>query len=337
MTSSIYRRLYWAVGILGLIFAVGTFGFWLIGGMDSDLVDAFYMTAITIMTIGFTEVIDLQGEPFNQLFTVFIAITGILATTFIFSNFTALIVEGELQQTFRRRRMEKQMKKLENHYIVCGAGRVGTHILHELYTTNRPVVVIEKAREIVDDIEKNYPSVLVIEGDADTEEALLKSGVKNAVGVFASTGEDNQNLVISLTAKFLNPKVRVVARCLEAANQAKMKKAGADTVISENFIAGMRMASEMIRPTVTTFLDKMLGDRDKNLRVEEVTVGSKYGGKSVSEIGLKDFTDTLLLAVASGDNWVYNPKGEQSLSKGDRLIVITSPAERAKLQSRFTQ
>lgn len=212
--------------------------------------------------------------------------------------------------------MEKSIKKLNNHFIVCGAGRVGSVILNELHSTGRPCVIIDRDEEIIQMISERYPDLITIVGDADIEDVLEKAGIKNAQGIFAATGDDNQNLVISLTAKYINPKIRVIARCLEAANQQKMKKAGADTVITENYIAGMRMASEMVRPTVVSFLDKMFGDKDKNLRVEEISVGEKYSGKKIAEIEMAQFEDTLILAVTYENNWTYSPKGEHILHAG---------------------
>jgi voltage-gated potassium channel len=313
----------------------GTVGYWFIGEERYDFVDCLYMTVITITTIGFTEVIDLRGEPFNELFTMFIAFTGIGSTTFIFSNFTALIIEGELKNTFRRRKMEKKVSNYTGHYIICGVGRVGKHIFRELHSTGRLAVCIEKDPGILKEVLENFPDAVAIEGDADVEDILLKAGIKNAKGLFAATGDDNQNLVISLTAKYLNPAIRVVARCLDAVNQTKMKKAGADSVITENFIAGMRMASEMVRPTVVSFLDRMLADRDENLRVEEIVLHEKYTGMSIADLELNEFPDTLVLAVASGEDWIYNPKGHHQVKLGSKLVVITNPEERARLQSRF--
>jgi len=196
-------------------------------------------------------------------------------------------------------------------------------------------VVIDNDEEIIQLVSDKYPELIAIAGDADIEEVLEKSGIKNAAGIFASTGDDNQNLVISLTAKYLNPDIRVVARCLEAANQQKMKKAGADTVITENFIAGMRMASEMVRPTVVSFLDKMLADKDKNLRVEEILMKEKYAGKRIADIDMERFTDTLILAVLYKENWTYSPKGDHVLESGSSIVVITTPEEREKLIHHF--
>lgn len=322
--------------LLITILIVGTSGYYYVGEGRYSVMDCLYMTVITILTIGYGEIIDLTYSSYGRLFTIFIAFTGIGTATYIISTFTALIVEGQLKETFKKRRMEKKIKKLKDHYILCGAGRVGSVILHELVSTGRPCVVIDRDEEMIQLVTDRYPEVYAIAGDADIEEVLEKAGIRDAIGIFASTGDDNQNLVISLTSKYINPSVRVVARCLEAANQQKMKKAGADTVITENFIAGMRMASEMVRPTVVTFLDKMLADKDKNLRVEEIEVSEKFHNKIISEIEMEQFKDTLILAISTGEDWSYSPKGDHILIKGCKIVVITTPRERENLVKFFT-
>lgn len=322
--------------LLITILIVGTSGYYYVGEGRYSVMDCLYMTVITILTIGYGEIIDLTYSSYGRLFTIFIAFTGIGTATYIISTFTALIVEGQLKETFKKRRMEKKIKKLKDHYILCGAGRVGSVILHELVSTGRPCVVIDRDEEMIQLVTDRYPEVYAIAGDADIEEVLEKAGIRDAIGIFASTGDDNQNLVISLTSKYINPSVRVVARCLEAANQQKMKKAGADTVITENFIAGMRMASEMVRPTVVSFLDKMLADKDKNLRVEEIEVSEKFHNKIISEIEMEHFKDTLILAISTGEDWSYSPKGDHILIKGCKIVVITTPRERENLVKFFT-
>ena len=322
--------------LLITILIVGTSGYYYVGEGRYSVMDCLYMTVITILTIGYGEIIDLTYSSYGRLFTIFIAFTGIGTATYIISTFTALIVEGQLKETFKKRRMEKKIKKLKDHYILCGAGRVGSVILHELVSTGRPCVVIDRDEEMIQLVTDRYPEVYAIAGDADIEEVLEKAGIRDAIGIFASTGDDNQNLIISLTSKYINPSMRVVARCLEAANQQKMKKAGADTVITENFIAGMRMASEMVRPTVVSFLDKMLADKDKNLRVEEIEVSEKFHNKIISEIEMEQFKDTLILAISTGEDWSYSPKGDHILIKGCKIVVITTPRERENLVKFFT-
>jgi voltage-gated potassium channel len=159
----------------------------------------------------------------------------------------------------------------------------------------------------------------------------LKAGIEKAKGLFAVTGDDNQNLVVSLTAKQLNPNLRVVARCNEIKNSEKMKKAGADAIVSPTAIGGLRMASEMVRPTVVSFLDIMLRDREKSLRVEELPVPDSFVGKPVSALNLKRHADALLLAVKTGEDWVYNPSENYVITAENTLVFMTTPEGREGL------
>lgn len=303
--------------------------------MDSgkhSLVDCLYMTVITVTTIGFAEVIDMSGNPGARIFTMFIIFSGVGTSTYILSNLTALIVEGDLKESFKKRRIEKMIKDTENHYIICGVGRVGSHILKELYTTGRQVVVIESDESIIKQHCETYPQLVYVIGDASIEDTLIKAGIEKAKGLFASTGDDNANLVISLTAKYINPKIQVVARCLDAANEKKMKKSGADSVIMENYIAGMRMAAEMIRPNVINFIDNMLSDKEMSLRVEEINLNPEYTGKTIADLKLEKYPSTLLLAAIAEEKWIYNPKPDFVLPDNSKIVVITNPSERNLLK-----
>jgi voltage-gated potassium channel len=331
MSSRVYRRFVWAAVILAGILLIGTVGYWFIGGRQYSFVDTLYMTVITITTIGFEEVIDLSGNVGGRIFTIFIAVAGVGVMAYIFTNITALVVEGQLTESFRRRRMEKIAGNYREHYIVCGLGRVGSYIANELHATKRPHVVIDVNKSNLGASLESFPDEVFIEGDATDSDTLLKAGVEKAAGLFAVAGDDNQNLVVSLTAKQLNPKLRVVARCNDMRNSQKMKKAGADAVVSPCAIGGLRMASEMVRPTVVSFLDIMLRDREKNLRVEELPVPESFVGRPISALNLKRFSHALLLAVKTGDDWVYNPPESYVINKKNTLVFMTTPEGRDEL------
>jgi voltage-gated potassium channel len=176
---------------------------------------------------------------------------------------------------------------------------------------------------------------IYIQGDATDNDTLIKAGIINAKGLFAITSDDNINLVISITAKQLNPKIRVVAQCRETKNSEKMKNAGADSVVSTSQISGMRMVSEMIRPTVVTFLDMMLRDTNKNLRVEEISVPPSLIGKKISEIDLSKFPNTLILAIKVKEEWNYNPPHDYIIQSDSQFIVMTTPEEQSKLRKKL--
>jgi len=331
MSSRIYRRFVWAGVILIAIILIGTVGYWLISGRQYSFVDTLYMTVITITTIGFEEVIDLSGNVGGRIFTIFIAISGVGIMAYIVTNITALIVEGELTESFRRRRMEKIAGNYRDHYIVCGIGSVGYYIANELYATKRPHVIVDINKNNIEKSLESLPDEVFIEGDATDSNTLLKAGVEEAAGLFAVTRDDNQNLVVSLTAKQLNPQLKVVARCNDTRNSEKMKKAGADAVVSPTAIGGLRIASEMLRPTVVSFLDTMLRDREKNLRVEELPVPEPFVGQPISALNLKRFSHALLLAVKTREDWVYNPSESYVIDQKNTLVFMTTPEGRDEL------
>ena len=327
-----YRNLFIAILALVLLIIIASLAYWFVSGREYSFFDAFYMTIITLTTIGYGEIIDLSHNPPGRLLTIIIALVGIGILTYILTNITAIIVEGKLTDSLRRRRMENKVQKLKAHYIVCGIGKVGIHIVNELCATKRQVVLIDVNLATLENIANEHQEVLFIEGDGTDNNILSKANIEKAAGIFVATSDDNQNLVICLSAKQLNRNIRVVARCSEIKNQRKLKSVGADAIISPTYIGGLRMASEMVRPTVVSFLDTMMRDVSEQLRVEEVQVSDKYVGKDILSLDLKRFPGSLLLAVRSKGQWLYNPQGNYLIKSGDSLILMTNPQERQVLE-----
>jgi voltage-gated potassium channel len=313
--------------LISLIFGASLV-YWRISDPRQSFVDCLYMTMITITTIGYGEIVPMDGKPWARLFTMGVALVGIGALTYLLSNITAIIVEGNITEKFWRRKMEKKADGMRDHYIVCGAGRVGTHIVNELRQTQRPFVIVENDAAILTEMQR-VPDLVCIEGDPTDNSTLTAAGVDRAAGLFAATDEDGLNLVIALTARQLSPAIRVVARCQDTKNAEKIKRAGADIVVSPTAIGGLRMASEMVRPAATTFLDVMMRDRGKNLRVEEIPAG--LAGRRLRDLNLSGFPQTLPLAVRAGDGWAYNPGPDHELTSDSVLIVMTTPDERQKV------
>jgi len=224
--------------------------------------------------------------------------------------------------------MEKIAGSLREHFIICGDSAVAHHIAHELKATQRPYVVVTRE----DCTGPHHPDAVGIKGDPTDSETLVKAGLENARGLFAATGDDNINLVVSLTAKGINPSVKVIAECGDIKNTEKIKRAGADDVVSPGFIGGMRMASVMLRPTVVSFLDVMLRESGQNLRVEEVKLPPSLAGKNCGALNLREYPSVLLLAIRSGENWVYNPPADYVCKPQDILVVMTTPEARASLE-----
>lgn len=332
----LFRRFLLPAVALLVVFMVGTVGYYFLATDQPTLFDAFYMTVITIATIGYEEVVPLGGNTAGRVFTVFIALSGIGILTYMLSNITAFVVEGELKETFRRSKMEKKARHLKGHFIVCGTTAEALHVVGELRKTQRPHVVVDDQKEVVNRLVEEGHNTVVIEGDPTDNTTLEAANIADASGLFATTGEDNRDLVICLTARHMakdrGQDLRIVCSCVAPKNVPKMRNAGADAVVSTKLIGGLRMASEMVRPTVVTFLDTMLRDQEKGLRVEEISAPAALADKTVADMKLRQFPGVLLMAVQRGDDWAYNPPQDYLLKKGDQLIVMTPADERKQLE-----
>lgn len=321
--------------LVGLVFSIGMVGFYWIGQPEAELIDAFYMTSITLTTIGYGEVIPVETTA-AKLFTGIYAVIGFGMFVYLFSNITAFMVEGGLDRYLWERKMQRAIEKLTGHTVVCGAGNTGRHVVGELLETRRPFVVIDRDPEVVRALHQHlgapFPAVI---GDATDDDVLRAAGVPRASGLIACLSRDNDNLVVTLSARLLAPKLRIVARCIDERDQAKIRRAGADTVVSPNTIGGIRMVSEMIRPTVVTFLDLMLRDRERRLRVEEVLVpeGSPLATSTVGQLHARKIKDLLVVALRHGDgSWRYNPDEDERVNAGMTIVFMGSPEARVALE-----
>jgi voltage-gated potassium channel len=325
------RNFVYAFGALITVFIFATIGYYIIGSGKASWLDSLFMTVITIAGIGYGEITDGANTPHGRAFTIIVTIFGIMAMTYIVTNVTAFLVEGHLNNFLRRRRMQKRIEELDGHYIVCGLDGVGKHILNELATTNREAIMVDISPEHLEQAVKVY-DMPHIEGDATDEGTLRQAAIDKAAGLFVATGDDNVNLVIVLTARQLAPDIRIVCCIHNAKNMDKARNAGANSVVSPTFIGGMRMASEMVRPTVVTFLDIMLRDKQKNLRIEEVEIPKGLAGKNISTLELKTHPHTLLMSIKHDNDWVYNPADSYKLSEGDVLVFMTTPGARTEIE-----
>ena len=318
---------------LAVVLAAGTFGYRMIGDTQATWLDCFYMTFITIATIGFGEVIDLSQSQTGRAFTIVIATFGIGVYSYALSKTTAFLIEGEFNLALRRRSMLKRIDQLQGHYIVCGIGRIGTNVAHELAATGREFVVIDTSQAPIDAFRERNPETHWLHGDAAEDELLQSAGIAHAAGVFAVVGDDSKNLVIALSARQLNPKVRVVARCHDIGFTEKIRKVGADAIVSPDFTGGLRMASAMIRPQVVTFLDEMLRS-ERGLRVEEIAVGVRHAGRRLGEIASPG-PDHVLIALRTGGRWQFNPAESVVLGGGEVIIAMATPDGRKALEAQF--
>jgi len=326
-----FANLSWAVAAMACVMLVGTLGYRVIGGPGYSWLDCFYMTFITVATIGFNEIIDISHNPAGRLFTIFIATAGIGTLTFMLSAVTAYILEGDLNQKWRRKKMQKTIDKLKDHYIICGVGRVGGNVANELAMTGRSFVLIDSKQANIERHLGKYPDQIYLEGDASDNDMLLAAGVERARGIFAVAHDDTLNLVICLSARQLNPEMRIVARCHDMKNAEKTRRAGADEIVSPDFTGGLRLVSAMVRPHVVSFLDEMLKS-DENLRMEEIVVPAGFAGKSL-EVLQSYSRDYILLATRRPHGkWLFNPQAQFVLQERDVVMVMATPEGRVRLE-----
>jgi voltage-gated potassium channel len=309
------------LGILFLsVFTAGTVGFMLVEGWD--LFDAFYMTVITLATVGYGEVHPLSTTGRWVAIVLILGGTGSLA--YGMSMVTALIIEGELHNILGKRRMDKVLAGLRDHVIVCGFGDTGRHVVDEFLKTRQPCVIIERNLSHIKHPER-FRDVPLIEGEATDEEVLRRARIGAARGLVTTMPEDKDNLFVILTARGMNPTLRIVSRAIADESHEKLRKAGADAVVSANRIGGLRMASEMIRPNVVSFLDIMLRDANASIRFEEAEVpaDSPVAGRTLAELDLHNQAGVVVIAIrrrASG-SFQYNPTASSVIEFGDCLVV----------------
>jgi voltage-gated potassium channel len=325
------RRIFISLSILLVVLAMGVSGYMYFGGPTFggprwSLLDSVYMTVITIGTIGYGEVYPLTHAA--RVFTVVYIIICLVTIAYAVSSITAFIVEGELKNILGRRKMDKEIRHLKDHFIVCGSDETAETVIHELVLTKKTFVVIAAGKEDAEGLpaQGEYP---YFQGDPTDDDVLIKGGIERAKGILLSLPTDEANLFATITARSLNPQIRIVTKALDIRSHKKIFKAGADSVISPTFIGGMRMVSEMIRPAATTFLDLMLRERARVLRVDEITLppGSPLDGRAIADVRIGEKTGALLVAVRPGGkkDFAFNPKPETILHEGDILVFIASP------------
>lgn len=328
--SKVIRNLVIALLALVVVFIIGTLGYHILGGWQHSWVDCFYMTFITISTIGFAEIVDVSQYEYGRLFTVFIGMSGIGVLGYVLSTFTAFMLESDLNDSWRRKKMQKKIEQLKDHYIVCGVGLVGRNVAHELEMTGRPFVVIEGDMKVIQRYLDTHPAQFYLQGDATDNDVLLAAGIMQARGVFAVAHDDSANLVISLSAKQLNPNLRVVARCHDMKNAEKTRRVGADEIVSPDYSGGLSLVSAMVRPNVMNFLDDMLKS-DSKLRMEEIRIPSSLADKPLSVL-YQENKDCMVLAIQRQGAWQFNPASDHLLQQEDLMMVMTTPQGRARVE-----
>ena len=328
------RRLIFITVVLAIVLAGGTIGFMLID--HYPLFDAFYMTLITISTVGYGEVHPLShaGRVFNS-FLIFFGVTVMLLAV---GGMTQAIIELELNQYFGKRRTRKMIDALHDHYIVCGFGRVGRGAAAELQRAKVPFLVVDKSEDRVEWAIKS--GMLAVLADATDDQNLKDAGVLRAKGLIATLQSDADNLFVILSAKALKPSLLVSARVNSEQSEKKMRLAGADYVFAPYDMTGNRMAQVMLKPHVFQFIDFTTKGMGLDVGIEQVRVpaASEMVSKSLLEARIRKETGVIVLAIRKSDgHMLFNPPAEAAIEAGDHLIVMGEAQNLRRLEQMMAE
>jgi voltage-gated potassium channel len=313
------RHLIIAVIVILILLFAGTAGYRLIEGWS--FLDALYMTVITITTVGYGEIHQLSKQ--GRIFTVFLILSSFGGMGYVLGSIVQTFIAGQIRMALGRRKLEKKVKRLKNHYVLCGYGRIGSFIAREFAVENVPFVVVEKDSKRIRLLEED--GFAYVEGDATDDEILISAGVERARCLVAATGSDANNLYITLSTRALNPTIYILSRAAEEAAERKLLSAGANRVVSPYLIGAARMFNAVLRPNIVEFVDLVVERKHLELQLEEITVedASRFKGKPLRESGIRRELGLIVVAIkkAAGD-MIFNPSSETLIEKGDCLIVL---------------
>lgn len=309
------KQLWIAVICMTFVVILGTIGFMTIE--EISLFQAFWMTMITVLTVGYGDAVPVTQA--GKVFALLIIPVGVGIVTYAIGVVAAMIIEGNLFHAVRRKKMDKQIAQLKNHIIVCGCGRVGLQVVHELQEKKIPFVVVDKDESV---LEKG--KLLYIHGDATEDQVLHHAGISKAAGLVAIVANDAENVFITLTARGLNDAIKIVARFEKPETEEKLRRAGANKVINPSSMAGIHIAKGIANPLTVHYIDTVLYGIEQSFVIEEILVGkdSILVGKSLLESDVRNQFDVTILAILRNGDIIHNPTGQEKLQEHDMIIVF---------------
>ena len=311
-------RLAYSLAALVGVAAFGTVGFSLIEGWS--LLDALYMTVMTVTTVGYGPPKELTTAGRN--FAILFMVVGVGTAGYLLSSAVQALVRSEILAAYGERRRQREMSKLRDHYIICGAGRVGRRIVREMRRAGAPFVAVESNALLA--AELGLPDTQLLIRDATLDETLVEAGVERARGLAACLPDDAANLYVVLTARTLNPRLHIVARAVEESAEPKLVRAGANRVIAPTIIGSHRMAQALLKPAVADFMDSITAETlDLAFEQVEIAEGSALAGRKLKETTIRSALDIVVAAIRrSGGEMIFNPSGDTQIREGDLLIAI---------------
>ncbi len=314
---------------------LGTLGFHTLGGPKWTWLDSLYMTMTTVSTVGYGEIHDLSTNPHARIFAIILILLSFAVVAILAASLTAAILEGRLSHSLRRRRNMKALANLEGHQIICGLGETGISAARELRATGRSFVAIDPDASKMEHALRQVGEFPHVVGDPTFDEVLEEAGIRRAAGLLVASNDDRVNVFIVITARGLRPDMRIVARAVDPQTSGKLRRAGATAVVAPNALGGLRLASEMIRPRTTTFLDRMLYHSSGDTRMDEAVIPPKssWDGKPLAQANIHEATGVVPVAIHLGeDQFLFNPPPHHILRIGQALIAVGSSAEIERLR-----
>ena len=333
MRNMFRSKLQKALALLGAVIAVGVLGYMFISGYS--FVDALYMTAITISTVGFGEIEPLNDQ--EKLFTVFLIATSIISFGYVVSAFTEYNVSGQLFQQLKLKKVQKKIEQLEGHTIICGFGRNGNQAMLKLQSYKQQFLIIEKDEDVIQQADEK--GILNVHGDATTDEILKRAGIERASNLITALPSDADNLFVVLTARQLNKNCKIISRATNESSYDKLKIAGADNVIMPDKLGGDHMASLVVTPDVIEFVGRLTIEGETTANLEEISVNDlpeKYLKKTILDLDLRRQTGCTVIGFKAPDgNYIINPEASLELESDSHLIVLGRPEQITKLRELF--
>ena len=327
-----HRRFVVAIGLLLGVTIVGTLGFALIEGWPLN--DSLFMAVITISTVGYGEVRELT--PTGRLFTSSLIVVAVIIIWYSATSLVAYLLQGAFLPVWRRRRMDRAIRRLSGHYIVCGAGRFGREVAAELAGERLPFVMVDLDPEHCECA--GDESLLFVQGNAEEDETLLAAGVKRATGLVSVLPRDETNVFVVLSARQLNPSLKIVSQATERQTVRKLEKVGANSVVSPYRSTGRRLTDSLLRPSLTRFLDEVLDRERPSLQIDEVAVpdGSPLAGTTLQDTRIGDHIGAVIVAVHGGEAIrtpdAATPMAGVTVRPGDSLVAVGTEAQLTRLR-----
>ncbi|MFC2138708.1 potassium channel family protein [Bacteroidota bacterium] len=331
MNKEDLKPAYYSLGLLLFVLSIGTLGYIIIE--EYEVLDAIFMTIITVATVGFREVqpLSTRGKVFTSILIVFSFGTFAYAAT----TFTRYIISGVFRNYFKISKVKSKIDKLTNHVIIVGYGRNGAQAVEELVDHDIPCVIIDSREDKIIEIQEN-PDLLFIQGDPSQDEVLEQAQVHKARSIISVLPSDEENLFVVLTVREMNPNINIISRAFNLNTIKKLKSAGADNVILPDKIAGQRMAKMVAQPDVIEFLDYILLQETKDVSLEEISckgIAECFATNSIGDLNLRNLTSALIIGLKRSDgNYIFNPPADIYLTSSDQLFVLGKPEEIASLK-----